>query len=48
MEIINKNTIKINLLFIHEEEEDVQNTSGDTVFGDGFCFWIGAERSRTR
>jgi hypothetical protein len=42
MEIINKIYYKFNLLFICEEEEDVQNTSGDTLFGDGFCFWIGA------
>jgi hypothetical protein len=42
MEIINKIYYKFNLLFIYEEEEDVQNTSGDTLFGDGFCFWIGA------
>jgi hypothetical protein len=41
MEIINKIYYKFNLLFIYEEEEDVQNTSGDTLFGDGFCFWIG-------
>jgi hypothetical protein len=30
MEIINKIYYKFNLLFIYEEEEDVQNTSGDT------------------